>query len=449
MNKKVSVIIPNYNYARFLQRRIDCIVNQTIKPAEIIFLDDCSTDNSLEVAQEILSKTDIPYRIVPNETNQGVFKQWLKGIELTQYDYFWIAEADDYCELNFLEILLPAFEDEALILSYCKSKLVNESGAFLGYNYGELDTVFGENYFDCSRLLEYNSFVTQHLAVMNVIPNVSAVLLSREKIISNLKLFDIGNYKYCGDWIFYLLLNKIENIKMCYINVPLNYYVRQFNSVFSNSNRIKKKIYYLEEINIYSCLLNEYEIDKSFIESICLILLRQNIEYDGCAHEEFIKFVIENCLFSIVFILYQQEIYKYKKILGVNERFLDERYETIKSMEQMVIERDKSINSMEQMIIERDNSMKSMKQMIIERDNSMKSMEQMVIERDNSMKSMEQMVIERDNSMKSMEQMIIERDNSMKSMEQMIIELGSLNYLIKRKAKSILKKIFKSKGEVN
>ncbi len=400
---------------------------------------------------------------------------------------------------------MPAFEDEALILSYCKSKLVNESGAFLGYNYGELDTVFGENYFDCSRLLEYNSFVTQHLAVMNVIPNVSAVLLSREKIISNLKLFDIGNYKYCGDWIFYLLLNKIENIKMCYINVPLNYYVRQFNSVFSNSNRIKKKIYYLEEINIYSCLLNEYEIDKSFIESICLILLRQNIEYDGCAHEEFIKFVIENCLFSIVFILYQQEIYKYKKILGVNERFLDERYETIKSMEQMVIERDKSINSMEQMIIERDNSMKSMKQMIIERDNSMKSMEQMVIERDNSMKSMEQMVIERDksinsmeqmiierdnsmksmkqmiierdnsmksmeqmvierdnsmksmeqmvierdNSMKSMEQMIIERDNSMKSMEQMIIELGSLNYLIKRKAKSILKKIFKSKGEVN
>ncbi|MEI7463631.1 MAG: glycosyltransferase family 2 protein, partial [Candidatus Taylorbacteria bacterium] len=70
--KSISVIVPNYNYARFLKRRLDSIANQTLRPDEIIFLDDCSTDNSLEVAKELLPQYEIPYRIITNETNQGV-----------------------------------------------------------------------------------------------------------------------------------------------------------------------------------------------------------------------------------------------------------------------------------------------------------------------------------------------------------------------------------------
>ena len=52
--KKVSVIVPNYNYAAFLNERIDSIIHQTYPVYELIVLDDCSSDNSIEVIQKKL-----------------------------------------------------------------------------------------------------------------------------------------------------------------------------------------------------------------------------------------------------------------------------------------------------------------------------------------------------------------------------------------------------------
>ena len=52
MNEKaplVSVVVPNYNYARYLDARLSSILNQTFQDFELILLDDASTDNSLEV----------------------------------------------------------------------------------------------------------------------------------------------------------------------------------------------------------------------------------------------------------------------------------------------------------------------------------------------------------------------------------------------------------------
>lgn len=48
----VSVIVPNYNYARFLKRRIDSILNQTLTDYEIVLLDDASTDNSKDILSQ-------------------------------------------------------------------------------------------------------------------------------------------------------------------------------------------------------------------------------------------------------------------------------------------------------------------------------------------------------------------------------------------------------------
>ena len=78
----VSVIIPNYNHAQYLEQRLDSVFNQTYQNFEVIFLDDCSTDNSLEVIEKYKGNPHLS-RIVVNETNSGSpFKQWDKGIGL-------------------------------------------------------------------------------------------------------------------------------------------------------------------------------------------------------------------------------------------------------------------------------------------------------------------------------------------------------------------------------
>lgn len=51
-NPLVSVIIPNYNHARYLEQRLESVFNQTYQNFEVIFLDDCSTDNSVELVKE-------------------------------------------------------------------------------------------------------------------------------------------------------------------------------------------------------------------------------------------------------------------------------------------------------------------------------------------------------------------------------------------------------------
>ena len=95
----VSVILPNYNHAKYLDERIQSILNQTYCNFELIILDDCSPDNgaSKAVIERYRGNAHISH-IIYNERNGGLtFQQWHKGIELARGNLIWIAESDDKC----------------------------------------------------------------------------------------------------------------------------------------------------------------------------------------------------------------------------------------------------------------------------------------------------------------------------------------------------------------
>ena len=80
MPPKVSIIVPNYNHARFLTQRLESIFNQTYQDFEVILLDDGSTDNSVEILEKY-GKNDKVSALIFNIENSGsTFKQWVKGI---------------------------------------------------------------------------------------------------------------------------------------------------------------------------------------------------------------------------------------------------------------------------------------------------------------------------------------------------------------------------------
>lgn len=102
MHSKVSVIVPNYNYAPYLKARIDSILNQTYQDFELILLDDASTDQSAEILRTYLDNPHVS-QIIINEKNTGSpFQQWFKGIAAATGKYIWIAESDDLCESDLL-----------------------------------------------------------------------------------------------------------------------------------------------------------------------------------------------------------------------------------------------------------------------------------------------------------------------------------------------------------
>ena len=136
---KVSVIVPSYRHARYLEQRLRSIFNQTLRPHEIIFLDDASPDDSVEVARRLSLESPVPMRIIVNERNNGsTFRQWMKGLSLATGDLVWIAESDDACHPQLLERLVPEFYDPEVVIAYSQSAIIGAEGElisdhFLGY----------------------------------------------------------------------------------------------------------------------------------------------------------------------------------------------------------------------------------------------------------------------------------------------------------------------------
>ena len=123
----VSIIIPNYNHAQFLDECMTSVLEQTYQHIEVIILDDCSTDNSREVIEKYRSNPKVR-KILFNDTNSGSpFRQWKKSMELASGEIVWIAESDDSCEPTFLESLVPCFADERVAFAFCRTTKVDEA----------------------------------------------------------------------------------------------------------------------------------------------------------------------------------------------------------------------------------------------------------------------------------------------------------------------------------
>lgn len=186
----VSVIIPNYNHARYLEKRLDSVFGQTYQNFEVIILDDCSTDNSLEVINRYKNNPHLS-QIVVNETNSGSpFKQWDKGIHLAKGELIWIAESDDYCELNMLEELVGEWSRHSeAVLVYTPACFVDDDG--MQYRIPPK-----------GRAQHYNGveYVKRYLSMYNYVENASEVIFARQAALNvspaYMQMKGAGDYQF-------------------------------------------------------------------------------------------------------------------------------------------------------------------------------------------------------------------------------------------------------------
>ncbi len=101
---KVSVIIPVYNAKDYLGRCLDSVINQTLKDIEIICINDCSKDNSLEILKEYSSK-DKRIKLINHKTNKGESAARNTGLDNAKGEYIAFLDNDDTIDSNFYEKL--------------------------------------------------------------------------------------------------------------------------------------------------------------------------------------------------------------------------------------------------------------------------------------------------------------------------------------------------------
>jgi len=112
---KISIIIPIYNVAQYIERCLQSVLNQTYQNIEIILVDDAGIDNSMEIAERIINNDNSQrfIKIIKHESNQGLSAARNTGIDAAVGDYVYFLDSDDEIPLNCIELLAkPAIDSK-------------------------------------------------------------------------------------------------------------------------------------------------------------------------------------------------------------------------------------------------------------------------------------------------------------------------------------------------
>ena len=182
----VSVIIPTYNRATTIIKAVNSVLEQTYKNIELIVVDDCSTDNTLELLKEINDSRLSLYRL---EKNSGACFARNYGFEKSNGSIIALHDSDDYWHPNKLEKQIFFLLSNPYDFVFCGMRRIMPTGELF---YFPLST------FDCS-----NNFIENELAE-NVISTQTMVM--KRAVFEKIK-FDVS-FKRFQDWDFAIRVAK-------------------------------------------------------------------------------------------------------------------------------------------------------------------------------------------------------------------------------------------------
>ena len=108
---KISVIVPTFNSSNTIERLMHSLSNQIFKDFEIIFIDDCSSDDTVDTIRKALENTNIKYQLLINESNRGPGYSRNRGIEKANGDYIVFIDSDDVVREDHLSSLYDNIKD--------------------------------------------------------------------------------------------------------------------------------------------------------------------------------------------------------------------------------------------------------------------------------------------------------------------------------------------------
>lgn len=222
----VSVIIPNYCHAQYLDQRIQSVLNQTYQNFEVIILDDCSPDDgaSRTVIEKYRRNSHVSQIIYNEENSRSPYKQWAKGVSLAKGDLIWIAESDDYADEHLLEVLVPQFDHNAnLSIAFCRSMAFSEKG-MIGpcgpYNIKE-------------GVMRGKDFIHDYMVIGTGIVNASSAIFLKTAFLSISDIYT--TFKGSGDHLFWIELAEKGNV--AFIDRTFNYFRQHQDSTTQKLTR--------------------------------------------------------------------------------------------------------------------------------------------------------------------------------------------------------------------
>lgn len=276
MAPRVSVVVPNFNHARFLAQRLESVLNQSFRDLELLYLDDASTDDSEEVFRRYAR--DPRVRAIRNSLNSGSpFKQWNRGVQEARGELVWIAEADDFADEKLLETLVAVLDNHPRVgLAFCQSKSVDEtdySSGTMDWWTRDLDEHRWQSDFCNSGIAECRRF----LARKNTLPNASAVVFRRAVFLAAGGAPE--SMRVCGDWMCWA--RCLQTSDVAFVAQPLNSFRKHSNSVSVQTQ--DNGVLTLESYEVLGFIAREVGVEPPVLHRACERLIDQWMGLSFCS----------------------------------------------------------------------------------------------------------------------------------------------------------------------
>lgn len=157
----VSIVLATYNGAPFLKAQMDSLIAQTYPALEIVVVDDCSTDATVDIIKSYQHK-HAHIKLYQNTARLGHIKNFEKGMGLASGEYIALCDQDDIWLPSKIEKKMAIIGD--CDMAYCDSEFIDEQGRSLGRNLSDIKNLRG--YADCLAFAIGNS-VSGHASVFN------------------------------------------------------------------------------------------------------------------------------------------------------------------------------------------------------------------------------------------------------------------------------------------
>lgn len=127
----ISIAMTTYNGERYLENQLKSFVKQTLQPDEIVVVDDCSTDSTIDILDKFRKEySHVKWKILKNSYNMGWKKNFAKAIKNTQGDIIFLADQDDYWCKDKIQIMVNIMKGNFKIKILAAELEVFESSEF-------------------------------------------------------------------------------------------------------------------------------------------------------------------------------------------------------------------------------------------------------------------------------------------------------------------------------
>lgn len=271
-NIKVSILVPFYKVENYVGRCVESLFTQTYANIEYVFVNDCTTDKSMEVINENIQKYGVQDRckMIVHEKNQGISASRNDCLDNMTGDYFLFIDSDDYIDKDMVELLVEAALKENADISGCgyieeySDHSVNHPQKYTN-DHNEmmraitLLTIKGVMW----KLLVRSTIVTEHKDEVRFIPDRNMV----------------DDYLFCCQIFYYA--QRFAGVDKCMYHWiqynPNNYTHTTIFAVESQAAAIRKTEDFYREKGVYPIVEKALQ-QRKFVSKLPLLLDRQCID---------------------------------------------------------------------------------------------------------------------------------------------------------------------------